>query len=321
MRTSPSNGSWRLGSILTGALVAGLAGFHAGRAWRAERQNRPQGRFIIVDGVKLHVLIRGVGEPVVLLHGDGSLIADFEAAGLVEELARFRTVIVFDRPGFGYSERPRTRPWDANEQARLIAGALQQLGIERACIAAHSWGCSVALAMALDHPAKVSSLVLVSGYYFPTRRLDVWLLSTPALPVIGDVLRYTLSPLMFRALWPWLIHKLFMPMPVPHKWQGFPREMALRPAQIRASAEEIALMVPQAAQMEGRYGAVSVPTVIVAGAADAVITTKRQSARLHRLIAGSVLHVVPGVGHMVHHSATDRVLAAINEAMDLAPPV
>ena len=306
-------------SLLVAAAMAGLAGYHAGRAWRAQRDNPPEGRFITVDGVRLHVKIVGRGDPVVLLHGDGSLIADFEVSGLVADLARFRTVIVFDRPGFGYSARPRTRLWTADAQARLLARALRALGVERACIVGHSWGCSVALTLALTHRDMVSALVLVSGYYFPTPRHDAWLLSPPALPLIGDAMRYTLSPILFRLLWPWLMHKLFTPMPIPRKWRGFPREMALRPSQIRASAEEVALMVPQAALMQARYGEIAVPTVIVAGDSDAVITTRRQSERLHGVLRGSVLHIVSGAGHMVHQTATDRVLAAINEAMDLAP--
>lgn len=321
MRSSVSHKIWRRRSILAGAALAGLAGYHAGRALRAEHDHPPQGRFITVDGVSLHVRIVGQGAPVVLLHGDGSLIADFETSGLVDDLARFCQVIVFDRPGFGYSARPRTQIWTASAQAQLIADALVQLGIGRACIAAHSWGCSVATALALEHPQRVASLVLVSGYYFPTRRLDAVAFSPPALPVLGDVMRYTISPVLFRLLWPWLMHKLFSPMPVPHKWQNFPREMALRPSQIRASAEEIALMVPQAAAMQSHYSEIAVPTVIVAGDSDAVITTKRQSERLHRTVRGSVLHIVQGAGHMVHQTATDRVLAAINEAMDLTPPL
>lgn len=312
---------WRRRSMTLAATMAALAGYHAGRAWRAEHDHPPEGRFIVVDGVRLHVKIKGQGDPVVLLHGGGSLIADFESAGLVDDLARFRTVIVFDRPGFGYSARPRSQIWTASAQAAVLAKALAALGFGRACIVGHSWGCSVAVALALEQSHCVSSLVLISGYYFPTRRFDVIAFSPPAFPVIGDLMRYTISPILFRLLWPWLISKLFAPMPVPRKWEGFPRELALRPAQIRASAEEIALMVPQAATMQAQYPAIAVPTVIVAGDGDEVITTRRQSQRLHSVIAGSVLHIVQGAGHMVHQTATDRVLAAINEAMDLAPPL
>jgi pimeloyl-ACP methyl ester carboxylesterase len=60
-----------------------------------------------VQGVRLHYLERGTGTPLVLLHGNGSMIEDFQSSGLVHLAAKKYRVIVFDRPGFGHSERPR----------------------------------------------------------------------------------------------------------------------------------------------------------------------------------------------------------------------
>ena len=66
----------------------------------------------------------------------------------------------------------------------------------------HSWGASVAVSLALKYPQMVGGLVLASGYYYPTVRADVVALSGPAIPVIGDILRYTLSPIISRLMWP-----------------------------------------------------------------------------------------------------------------------
>jgi pimeloyl-ACP methyl ester carboxylesterase len=62
-----------------------------------------------------------------------------------------------------------------------------------------------------------------------------------------------------------------------------------------------------------------VPTVIVAGAGDRIVDFQRHSARLHDAVAGSELRVLPGIGHMVHHSAPDEVVAAIDRAMQRVP--
>ena len=51
-------------------------------AKKAERDNPAAGRFLDVDGVRLHYVERGSGEPLVLLHGNGSMIEDFESSGL-----------------------------------------------------------------------------------------------------------------------------------------------------------------------------------------------------------------------------------------------
>jgi mandelate racemase len=66
--------------------------------------------------------------------------------------------------------------------------------MRRPVVVGHSWGTLVALPLALDHPEAVSGLVLLSGYYHPTLRADVPLFSIPAIPFIGDLIRYTVGP-------------------------------------------------------------------------------------------------------------------------------
>src|SRR3984957_10745190 len=68
-------------------------------AQKAERNTPPIGKFIDVGGVRLHYIERGSGEPLVLLHGNGSMIQDFESSGLIDLAAKDFRVIVFDRPG------------------------------------------------------------------------------------------------------------------------------------------------------------------------------------------------------------------------------
>ena len=98
-------------------------------------------------------------------------------------------MIVFDRPGFGHSDRPRNVVWTPAAQAELISSALDRLGVPHAIVLGHSWGASVAVALALKYPRLVQGLVLASGYYYPTLRPDVVAVSAPAVPLMGDVLR------------------------------------------------------------------------------------------------------------------------------------
>jgi pimeloyl-ACP methyl ester carboxylesterase len=102
------------------------------------------------------------------------------------------------------------------------------------------------VALALKYPDLVRGLVLASGYYFPTVRPDVVAMAAPSLPLIGDILSYTLSPLISRVIWPLMMIKIFGPRSVPKQFKAFPKEMALRPSQIRASAAESVLMIPDA---------------------------------------------------------------------------
>ena len=109
--------------------------------------------------------------------------------------------------------------------------------------------------------------------------------------------------------------KLFAPAPVASSWSKFPFEMTLRPSQLRAEAAEAALMVPSAAGMASRYDELTIPVQIISGEGDRIVDHARQSARLASEVASARLTTLRGVGHMAHHSATDRVLHAIRQAM------
>jgi pimeloyl-ACP methyl ester carboxylesterase len=74
-------------------------------------------------------------------------------------------------------------------------------------------------------------------------------------------------------------------------------------------------MIPDAFALQGRYTELKMPVVIIAGAEDRLVDTDDQSARLHDELPKSTFHRVPGAGHMVHQTATARVLAAIDEAV------
>ena len=128
------------------------------------------------------------------------MIQDFSSSGLMEMAAEKHRVIAFDRPGFGHSARPSGTIWTPAAQAELIHGALEQIGITRAKVLGHSWGASVAVALALEYPETVAGSILESGYYYPTPRADVLLLSGPATPVVGDPLSHTVSPILGRLL-------------------------------------------------------------------------------------------------------------------------
>jgi pimeloyl-ACP methyl ester carboxylesterase len=315
-RTGPEGASgWLVPALIGSAAALGAAAlYNVKRARDAERRHPPIGRFLDVDGTRLHYIERGKGEPLVLIHGNGTMIQDFTVSGLVNRLADRYRVIVIDRPGYGYSSRPR-RLWTPQAHARLFGRALAKLGVGQAMVFGHSWGTMVSVALALEYPSRVRGLVLASGYYYPSARADVFLLSPPAIPVIGDAMRYTISPLVARAILPAMIKRVFQPAPVPERFEReFPKELMLRPSQLRAAAEDAALMVPSAAELERHYRELSVPVTLIAGADDQIADVGRQSERLHRELPGSTFIALPGLGHMVHHLAPDAVANAIHEA-------
>lgn len=126
-------------------------------------------------------------------------------------------------------------------------------------------------------------------------------------------MRYTISPVVARLTWLAMRAQMFSPAPVATTFVDFPSEMMMRPSQIRASAAEAVLMVPDAVAAQGRYGELSMPIALVAGQGDKVVDTDSQARRFHYEHPHTTLHIVEGCGHMVHHTAPDRVMAAVEE--------
>lgn len=200
----PTKSPSTLSGLQSAGLIAGalaLATLYVQAKTRTvERGHPPEGKFIEVDGVRLHYKEQGAGPALVMLHGNDLFATDFDLSGLAEQAAQPYRVIAFDRPGLGYSDRPGNTSWTPEQQASLLYKALHQMEVERPIVLGHSWGTLVTLAMALDFPKYVRAITLISGYYYPSLRLDVPVMSAPAIPGLGHLLRYTISPLLGRAM-------------------------------------------------------------------------------------------------------------------------
>lgn len=314
--TAPRPSPW--GLLLAATAVLGACAWTARQKVRQTQLRHPaQGSFVLVDDVRLHFTRHGdaTKPPLVLLHGNGGSIDEMELSGLVKAAAERYHVYVFDRPGYGHSDRPARRSFTPDAQARLLLKALQLLDVRQPLVMGHSWGSLVALSMALREPDALRAVVLASGYFTPSLRFDTFLLSLPALPFVGTLMRYTLSPWLGRLMWPLMLRRIFAPHPVPERFKrGYPVWMSLRPRTLKASAAETAMMPLQAAMLLWREKQLALPAVIVAGENDRLVMTGWQSRRLAQRVPNATLKTVPGAGHMVHHTATRDVMAAIDEA-------
>lgn len=304
MRSSPAPAvpTWARGALLGAAGLAASAVLVNYLARRAERQHRPTGKFAMVGNMRIHYLDRGDGPPVVVLHGNGAMLEELESSDLIEHLARSHRVIALDRPGFGLSTRP-DRTWSPEHEARLVQTLMHRLGVERPVIVAHSWATLVALSLALENPDSISGLVLIGGYYYPTTRADVVVQRLIAMPVVGDVLRHSIWPLVARAAAPLAFERVFSPLaPTGSFLRRYPLPMAVRPSQLRSLADDTVAMPKAAARLAGRYGELQIPVDLIAGVDDKIVSTAHHSRRLNRELHNSFIDEVPGIGHMVHHA-------------------
>jgi pimeloyl-ACP methyl ester carboxylesterase len=168
------------------------------------------------------------------------------------------------------------------------------------------------LALAARARIPLSGLVLISGYYYPTARLDLALAAPLALPLVGAPLRLLLKLLVGRRAAHRLIEQAFAPCGIPARFvRGFSVARCLRPMSLRAGAEETAMMRPAAAALRKSYAKLAVPVTILAGAEDRMVETERHAERLRREVPHSTLHVFAGLGHMLHHFVPEHVVTAI----------
>jgi pimeloyl-ACP methyl ester carboxylesterase len=308
-RGSRSSRMRSAGLLVAGAVALGGAGaFNHLSTRRSEARHPPRGRFVEVDGVRLHYVDRGAGSVIVLLHGNAVTSDDFVSSGLLDQLARTHRVIAFDRPGYGYSDRPRGRIWTAGAQAGVMLAALSRLDIRTFVVLGHSWGALVAAEMGLREPQRVAGAVLMSGYYRPTPRPDPLLAALSALPLIGDLLRHTLSPLLSRLMTPLILATVFAPAPVSASFrQTYPLALSFRAQQLRATTVEGAIVGVEAMRVTHRLRKMRPPVLILSGADDHLISCRHHSGWLARRLPGARFHAIPGAGHMVHHTAAQAV--------------
>ena len=115
-----------------------------------------------VNGVTLHYVIGGTGEPLVLLHGWPQTW--YEWNRVMPQLAQKYTVIVPDMRGAGESARPQPATgYDKKTLAQDIYQLTQQLGYQRIRLVGHDIGLMVAYAYAAQYPAGVQKLVLMDA--------------------------------------------------------------------------------------------------------------------------------------------------------------
>jgi pimeloyl-ACP methyl ester carboxylesterase len=127
----------------------------------ARAQTRINDRFTTVNGVRLHYLIAGNGNPVILLHGYAENSHMWRP--LIPELAKTRTVIAPDLRGFGQSSKPMTG-YDKKTMAQDIHALAMSLGFRHEAVVGHDIGLMVAYAYAAQYPTEVDRIVLMDAF-------------------------------------------------------------------------------------------------------------------------------------------------------------
>ena len=135
--------------------------FAAASSAQAQKSPPTQSRFADVNGIRMHYLIAGKGDPVILLHGYAQTSHMWRP--LMAELSTTHTVIAPDLRGFGQTSKP-DGGYDKKTMAQDVHALVNALGYKRVGVAGHDIGLMVAYAYAAQYPDEVDRLALMDAF-------------------------------------------------------------------------------------------------------------------------------------------------------------
>jgi pimeloyl-ACP methyl ester carboxylesterase len=266
-----------------------------------ERLIPPVGRFVEVEGVRLHVVDSGENAdrtepPLLLLHGMLAQLNHFTYA--LAALFPERRVVMVDRPGAGYSQA--TAAQGLKGQADAIAKAIDRLGLGKPVVVGHSFGGSIALTLALEHPDRVAGLALIAPLTTPVfaapKAFEQLASLGPWFVLAGA---WTFGPLGSLSRVGLAKRLIFAPEPVAEGfWTRAGGLLSMRPAPIVAAARELKAIPRELPGLMARYPTLSVPVAVLFGDEDVVLDPEAQGPAFCARVPGAELSVVEG-GHML----------------------
>lgn len=308
-------------AVLLVALIAlwALTAWLASKAEaRIEAAYPPEGTLIDVNGSQMHYveagLAPGQGPDLVLIHGSNGSTRDltFKLAAM---LAADYRVLIIDRPGLGYSAPINPTGDSITEQARQIADTAAALGAHTPIVLGHSYGGAVALAWAVHMPDRLSALVPAASPSHPWDTPLDTLYAAGSHPVVGPIMLPLLPALISEARLETAITEVFAPDSVPQGYfDHFGPQLSLRHNSMHATAHQRANLLSEIRALEPLYEQITVPVEILHGTKDITVGLGIHAKPLLADVATARLTPLEGRGHMILHSASDAVVAAIHRA-------
>jgi pimeloyl-ACP methyl ester carboxylesterase len=271
-------------------------------------------RFVEAGGIRTHVAEWGAGDPLLLIHGASSDMGVW-APTIIPALRDGFRLVAYDRPGLGFTQQRPPRAETLEVQAKVAAGVVEQLGLEKPVVVGHSWGGAVALRLALDRPDLVRGLVLIAPVAYEWPGGVSWHLHWSSNPMIGDLFNHVITRPFASAAVRSGLAGAFGPSPVPENYlETVSALRAVRPAAMRANSLDMMAAKREIIGQQARYRGIAAPVALLAGDGDTVVSTMIHSVKLAQTLPKARIDVVQGAGHLPHEAAPDRFLKLLEWA-------
>jgi pimeloyl-ACP methyl ester carboxylesterase len=299
--------------FLVAAIGGGLVLFTFRTARRVEKALPPAGRFVDVPGARLHVVERGHGPALLLVHGLGGQLSHF-TYGVIDLLATKYRVVAVDRPGSGYSVRALGASAALGAQADVLAALIDILKLDRPVVVGHSLGGAVALALAQRHPKRVAGLALVAPLTHLVDVPPVFKGLVIPKPWLRTLVAWTLAVPLSIAKRDEVLGQVFGPEQVPHDFAtrggGL---LALRPSHFIATCADLVAGPEDLSLMMQQYGSMQLPVSILYGRNDGILDPHVHGEALVAKLPGAELTLMDG-GHMLPITSPERTAQFVREA-------
>ena len=285
--------------VVLAAVVAGLVWFTARTAHKIEAALPPRGQFMEIDGQRIHYIDKGSGPAIVMIHGLGGNLNHFTYA-LVDRLAGDFRVIAVDRPGSGYSTRPKDASAALGAQAATLAGLIRRLQLQKPLLVGHSLGGALALTVALHHPDCAGALALIAPL---THARDEAPEVFRGLAIRSKLLRTLLG---WTLATPLSILKRDKTLAVVFGPDAVPADFAvkggallgLRPKSFYATSSDLMAANDDLPATMQRYGSLAIPFGMLFGKGDRLLDYREQGEAMKQQCPALDLELIDG-GHML----------------------
>ena len=269
----------------------------------------PDSHFVEINGLNVHYKMIGQGQPVfILLHGFGASLFSWHA--VMEPLSHYGTVIAYDRPAFGLTERPLKwtgqNPYGPEANMALLLGLMDHFGVQKAILVGNSAGGTLSMQFALQYPLRVQALILVDPAVYENGG-PAWVRLLGRTPEMQH-----LSPLFVRS-----IQKSGLDLVrtawhdpsriTPATWDGYTRPL-------KAENWDQALwdftMASHDTGLLQHLQDFKLPILVITGEDDRIVPTAN-SVKLAGELPGASLVIIPEAGHVPHEEQPTVFMQAV----------
>lgn len=267
-------------------------------------------KYTVVDDVRIHYLVAGVGEPILLIHGFPT--SSYLWRNIIDEVSARYQVIAIDLPGYGKSDKRIEDSFSFRYYNRVISGFLKNLDIDSISLGVHDVGGPIGLYWMVQHMEKVNRLILFNTLVYPKFSWAVKLFGLAT--VVPGIKNWLTSPNgIKKALQIGVFDKSKLTAEVIRNYQQPFSDKNSRKVLLKSVQR---LSLKGFSEIERKLHLYKGPIQIIYGEHDKILPrVDRTMKKVKKNLPQSNVRIIPNCGHFLQEDAPEQISAIILEFM------